>query len=213
MTLTGAGGIGKTRLAIEGASQLVERYRDGVWMVDFAPVADQNLVAKSVMYALGLGTHGGGSDAEILIGYLKGRRQVLLLDNCEHLIEGVARLVDTLLRACPDLQILATSREAIGVSGEITLRVPSLSTPDPNRRISIQVLLEFEAVSLFCECARRALGTFTLTEGNATAVAAMCHRRDVFPLPLALAASRLPLLSVTALIQLLPTTYPPLMPS
>ncbi len=207
MTLTGAGGIGKTRLAIEVASQLVKRYRDGVWLVDFAPVADQNLVAKTVMYALGLRTHGGSSDAEILIGYLKGRRQLLLLDNCEHLIEGAARLVDTLLRACPDLQILATSREAIGVSGEITLRVPSLSTPDPNRRISIQVLLEFEAVSLFCDCARRALGTFTVTEANATAVASMCHRLDGIPLAIELAASRLRLLSVNELNERLTDSY------
>lgn len=199
VTLTGSGGIGKTRLAIELCGRLLDDYRDGVWLVDLAPVADPDLVVKTVMYALGLRVQGGGVDVEILTAYLKGRRQVLLLDNCEHVIEPVARLTASVLRECPDIRILATSREPLGVSGEVNRRVPSLSTPDPGRHLPCQVLLEFESVSLFCECATRAVGTFALTDANAIGVARICHRLDGIPLAIELAASRLKLLSVDEL--------------
>jgi predicted ATPase len=199
VTLTGAGGIGKTRLAIEVAGQLLNDYRDGVWLVDLAPVSDQDLVPKTVMYTLGLRIQGEGLDVEILTTYLKGRQQLLLLDNCEHLIEAAASVVATLLRACPDLGIMTTSREPLGVSGESTWRVPPLSTPNPSIQQPVQALREYQAIALFCECASRALGTFVLTDANASGVTGICHRLDGIPLAIELAASRLKLLSVNEL--------------
>jgi predicted ATPase len=207
VTLTGAGGIGKTRLATEVAGSLLDEYGDGVWLVDFAPVTDPALVAKTIMYAVGLRIQGGGVDEEILTDFLRAKHQLLLLDNCEHIIGTVAHLTAALLQTCPELRILATSREPLGVPGEMTWRVPSLSTADPSNLPPIRVLLEFEAVSLFCSCASRALGVFTLTAANATAVAGICHRLDGIPLAIELAASRLRMLSVDELQQRLNDSF------
>ncbi len=207
VTLTGTGGIGKTRLATEVARRLLDDYRDGVWLVDLAPVANQDLVVKTVMYTLGLRIQGAGVDADILSSYLKGRHQLLVLDNCEHLIEAAARLAASLLKACPDLSILATSRESLNIPGEVAWRVPSLSVPDPGGRSSVEALREFEAVSLFSECASRALGTFSLSDANAPGVAGICHRLDGIPLAIELAASRLKVLSVNELNERLSESF------
>ena len=207
VTLTGTGGIGKTRLATEVAARLLDDYRDGVWLVELAPVANQGLVVKAVMYSLGLRVQGTNVDAEILTSYLKGRHQLLVLDNCEHVIEAAAPLTAALLEACPGLRILATSRESLNIPGEVAWRVPSLSAPNPGSRSSIEAMQGFEAVSLFCECASRALGTFTLSDANAAGVAGICHRLDGVPLAIELAASRLKVLSVNELNERLSQSF------
>ena len=130
LTLIGAGGIGKTRLAVAVASQLLEDYEDGVWLVELAAVTDPALIPQVVLATLGFGAEPGQTPMESLIGVLTTREILCVIDNCEHLIDACAQLADGLLRHCPRLRILATSREVLGVSGEITWRVPSLATPD-----------------------------------------------------------------------------------
>src|SRR5262249_1720199 len=131
VTLTGTGGCGKTRLALEAVRPLLAAYPDGIWLVELAPLADPELVPQSIVSALGIEVDRGQPLPPTLVDYLRQRQALLVLDNCEHLIEACARLTDLLLRSCPTLHILATSREALGLSGEIPWRVPSLPTPDP----------------------------------------------------------------------------------
>src|SRR5262249_36050490 len=133
VTLTGAGGCGKTRLALQLAAEQVETYPDGVWLVELAALAEPSLVPQAVSGALHLREEAGRTLTETLIDYVKPKQLLLVLDNCEHLVAASAELVHTLLRACPELRILATSREALGVAGELTYRVPSLSLPDLRR--------------------------------------------------------------------------------
>ena len=135
VTLSGPGGAGKTRLAQAVAQDLVEEFRDGVWLVELAPISDPELVVSAVAQALGVpeASASDRSPTEALVGHLRARRTLLVLDNCEHLVEGCADLADTLLRNCPDLRILATSREPLRVAGETNFMVPSLSVPDPRR--------------------------------------------------------------------------------
>ena len=133
LTLTGPGGAGKTRLALAVAQDLVEGFEDGVWWVGLASLSDPNLVPEALASALGVREAPDHSLTEALVEHLKPRKTLLLLDNCEHLVEGCAVLADTLLRACPELEILATSREPLRIAGEATWMVPSLSFPDPLR--------------------------------------------------------------------------------
>jgi predicted ATPase len=130
LTLTGSGGCSKTRLALAVAGEMVERFEDGAWMVDLAPLADPALVPQAVASTLGAREQPGRRLTEILSDYLGSKKVLLVLDNCEHLIEACARLSEALLRSCPRLRVLATSREALGITGEPTWLVPSLSLPD-----------------------------------------------------------------------------------
>ena len=140
LTLTGSGGCGKTRLALAVASELVEGFEDGVWMVDLAPLADPSLVAQAVASTLGVREQPGRSLTETLSDYLASKKVLLVLDNCEHLIEACAELAEALLRSCPELRVLATSREALGITGEVAWPVPSLSLPDLRRLPDIESL-------------------------------------------------------------------------
>src|ERR671913_1762039 len=133
LTLTGSGGCGKTRLALAVASELSEGFEDGVWLVELAPLADPSLVAQAVGSTLGVREQPGRSLTEMLSGYLGSKKLLLVLDNCEHLVEACAELAEALLRFCPGLGVLATSREALGITGEIAWPVPSLSLPDVRR--------------------------------------------------------------------------------
>jgi len=189
LTLTGAGGSGKTRLALEVAAGLSDIFPDGVWFIEFAPLTDPELVLQSVLTTLGLSEQAGRSTLHIVSNFLQPKRALLILDNCEHLIQACAQLAETLLHACPTLQILATSRESLGIAGETIYLVPTLTTPDPAQAI-LDTLPQYEAVRLFVERAQTALPGFALTVDNTHAVAQVCHQLDGIPLALELAAAR-----------------------
>jgi predicted ATPase/class 3 adenylate cyclase len=196
LTLTGAGGAGKTRLALQVAADVLEAYPDGVWLVELAPISDPSLVPQTIASVFGLHDERGRPLPATLADYLRPKRLLLVLDNCEHLIEACAALVDGLLRACPPLRILATSREALGIAGETAWRMPSLSLPDRNQLPSTESLTQYEAVRLFIERAVAAQRSFGVTNQNAPAVAQVCHQLDGIPLAIELAAARVKVLAV-----------------
>ncbi|HEU5098754.1 MAG TPA: BTAD domain-containing putative transcriptional regulator [Roseiflexaceae bacterium] len=199
LTLTGAGGCGKTRLALAAANELVANYPDGVWLVDLAPLADPALVPQVVAAILGVREESQRSLTATLVDALRPRTLLLLLDNCEHLLDTCAHLAEKLLSAGSRLRILATSREPLGVAGETSWSVPSLSLPEPPHPPALANLMRSEAVELFRERAASALPTFTLTLENAPAVAQVCRRLDGIPLAIELAAVRVKVLSVAQL--------------
>jgi non-specific serine/threonine protein kinase len=196
LTLTGTGGCGKTRLALEVASRVLPAYEHGVWLVELAALSDAALVAQTVATALGLREAPGRTIAETLVEFLRERSLLLVLDNCEHLLDACARLADSLLRACPRLRVLATSREALGIGGEVSWRVPSLSLPDAERPPSSEDLAGYEAVRLFTERARAVQPRFEVTSANSSSAAAICRRLDGIPLAIELAAARVKALTV-----------------
>jgi predicted ATPase/DNA-binding CsgD family transcriptional regulator len=197
LTLTGAGGSGKTRLAMEVARDLVGVYPDGVWLVELAPLSEGGLVPQAVAAALGVQEQPGQPLAQTLAEALGHKEMLLLvLDNCEHLIDTVANLVDALLNSCPRLRILATSREALGVAGEARWPVPSLSVPDPRRAETVEELEGCESARLFAERASERHPGFSLTAGNAQGVAQICRRLEGVPLAIELAAARVDTLSI-----------------
>jgi predicted ATPase/DNA-binding SARP family transcriptional activator len=196
LTLCGPGGAGKTRLALAVAQDLVEEFEGGVWWVELAPLSDPELVARSVASALGVPEEPDHSPIEALVQHLKSRKTLLILDNCEHLVEECADLADTLLRTCPELEILATSREPLRVAGESSWQVPSLSLPDAGRLTPAGELAGYEAVHLFVERAQAVDAGFALTEDNAPAVARLCQKLDGIPLAIELAAARSRVLAV-----------------
>jgi predicted ATPase/class 3 adenylate cyclase/DNA-binding CsgD family transcriptional regulator len=187
VTLTGAGGAGKTRLAIEVAGQMATDFGDGVWYVDLAPIIDPDLVPVAMASALGLADQPSHSTTDALIRLASDRRMLVLLDNCEHLVDATAALVTALLSVCPGLTLLATSREPIGVPGEVTWQVPSLSLDD-------------EAIELFVDRARRVRSGFTVTDDDIDAVKEICLRLDGMPLAIELAAARVRALTLREII-------------
>ena len=220
LTLTGSGGCGKTRLALQAAADMVEEFRDGVWVVELAALSDPSLVTQETASALGVreesdplsmdsppvGGEGPGSPSTgsegsplltKLLTYLQPKEVLLILDNCEHLIEACASLVQSLLQNCPNLKILATSREALAITGEIPWNVPPLSIPDPGDLPSLETsdLNKYEALRLFSERAETILPTFEMTDRNASSVARICHRLGGIPLAIELAAARVKTLS------------------
>ena len=196
LTLTGGGGSGKTRLAMEVASQLLNGFLGGVWLVELAPLADPELVPQATASAFSVREAPGRALTETLIDYLQARHVLLVLDNCEHLIGACAQLAERLLRACPNLRILATSREPLHIAGELIWLVPGLSLPDPCRLHPSENLLQYEAVHLFIERAKAVLPDFKVSEDNAAALAQVCHRLEGMPLAIELAAARVRVLSV-----------------
>lgn len=197
LTLTGTGGSGKTRLAFQVAADLVGDYPDGVWLVEFASLADPSLVLRSVAAAVGVREERGGRPLlDKLIEVLQPKSLLLLFDNCEHLLAACAELAVFLLQACPSLRILATSQEPLRVDGEVTYHVPSLSLPDLQRLPSFDQLTQYEAIHLFVDRAGLSSPGFRLTERNALLVAQVCHRLDGIPLAIELAAARVKAMSV-----------------
>ncbi len=192
LTLTGPGGTGKTRLALQATAGRIDSYPDGVWLVELAPLTGPDLVPQAIAAVLGLREKHGQPLLETLTEALRERRLLLLLDNCEHLIEACAIIVEALLRACPGLQVLVSSREALSIPGEVSYRVPALKLP---AGASPEDLRRSEAACLFIERAQAVNSRFTITAHNAPAVAQICQRLDGIPLALELAAARIKLFS------------------
>jgi predicted ATPase/DNA-binding winged helix-turn-helix (wHTH) protein len=196
LTLTGAGGCGKTRLSLELAAKVLDRFPDGVWVVDLAAVNNPSLVTPTVAAVLDVreGPHRPIRDA--LREYVHGRQMLVVLDNCEHLMTACAELAESLLRAAARLCILATSREGLGITGETIWRVPSLSVPDPLEERSAETLARYDATRLFVERATAVDPSFTVTKANAATIVQVCDRLDGIPLAIELAAARVTALSV-----------------
>ncbi len=198
LTITGPGGAGKTRLALELARRRAATalHPDGVWMVDLAGVTDQDLVTSAIATALDLQLPGRRPPVRALVAQMTDRHLLLVLDNCEHLLPATASLVGELLARCPDLVILTTSREPLGLAGEVGWRTPSLNLPAAGSVATPMELATVESVELFVSRARTAAPSFVLNESTAPAVAAICRRLDGIPLALELAAARLAHLSI-----------------
>ncbi|MFJ8816384.1 ATP-binding protein [Amycolatopsis thermoflava] len=205
LTLTGFGGVGKTRLALRAADDLQRAFPDGAWLVELATLTDPALLADTTAKSLGLRTRGQATEA--LVDHLATRDVLLVLDNCEHLLEACALLTGTLLRACPGLRVLATSREPLRCHGETVLPIAPLKVPAENGT-GDGGATGYDAISLFTERARSADPGFDLDEGNRAVVAALCRRLDGIPLALELAAVRLRGLSPAELLDQLPSRFP-----
>ena len=196
LTLTGPGGAGKTRLAMQLATDLVGTYSQGVWLVELAPLSDPTLVVRTVAAALGIRERPGSSLTHTLCESLGSGRALIVLDNCEHLIGAAAQLTRDLLISCPKLKVLATSREPLGVVGEAVWPVPSLSLPDPEWDSSVAGLMRCEAACLFMDRARSRLPAFELTSQNAPSVATICRELEGLPLAIELSTARMGALAV-----------------
>jgi predicted ATPase/class 3 adenylate cyclase len=190
VTLTGVGGVGKTRLALQVAADAQPKFRDGAWWCELAPVRDRDGVTDAVAALFSVIPRAGETVAEAVVEFLRHKELLLVLDNCEHLLEPVAHLVNTLERSCPRLVVLATSREGLGVDGERILPTPSLSAPPADA--APQRMMEADAVRLFVERATAAAAGFELSDKNAAAVGQVCRRLDGVPLAIELAAARVP---------------------
>ncbi len=203
LTLTGAGGSGKTRLALEVARDLVGSYTDGVRLVELAPLSEGGLAAQEVANVLGVQERPEQAIVDTLVEALAGKETLLVLDNCEHLVEEAARLVNTLLASCPRLRVLATSREPLAVPGEVNLAVPPLSVPGgtTNGGSTADALMRYDALRLFVDRARLRLLDFEVTGENARAVARVCRKLDGIPLAIELAAARMGALAVEQVAQ------------
>jgi predicted ATPase/class 3 adenylate cyclase len=195
VTLTGVGGTGKTRLALQVAADVLDQFSDGVWFVELAPITNTDLIPQTILSAFGVVDQPGLTPLQLLLDYAREKTLLLVLDNCEHLIEASATLADKLLNHALSLKILATSREALGVKGEMSWPVPSLSLPDLKHLPPVEGLSQYEAVSLFIDRAILAQPHFTVTKDNAPAIAQICSRLDGIPLAIELAAARVKALS------------------
>jgi predicted ATPase/DNA-binding XRE family transcriptional regulator len=200
LTLCGPGGSGKTRLALQTSAAQVDRYPDGVWMVELAALADPALLPQTIATVLGVKDPGGQLLTERLAEQLRPRQLLLLLDNCEHLIGACAKLAEHLLRTCPEVTILATSRENLAIAGELVRLVPPLSLPALGASAPPEAVAESEAVRLFCDRAQAVAPALTLTTANAAAIAVICRQLDGLPLAIELAASRLRLLTLEQIV-------------
>ena len=207
VTLTGTGGVGKTTLATRAAHELNGQFPDGVWFIQLADLREGELLTEVVAAGLGVHDQAGRALADVLIDFLAPRQALVVLDNCEQIIDDAAKLVDILLRECPQLQIVATSREILDVDGEAVLALTPLSCPDPDAAPTLRALAGYDAVALFVERARAAVPNFTFTAVNAAAVARICARLDGLPLALELAAARLRALSVEQIADGLADTH------
>jgi non-specific serine/threonine protein kinase len=201
VTLSGAGGMGKTRLAQRVGADLLDNYSDGVWFADLAPISDRELVASVVAQALGMSQQGDRPVEESIPRWLKSKQLLLILDNCEHLVEASAALADAIMRNCTKVRVLATSRQALNINGEVVYRLPSLATPDDAPGLRAAEALSYAAIALFVERAKAADDRFALTDEMAPVAAEICRHLDGIPLAIELAAARVKVLSLPSLAQ------------
>ena len=199
VTLTGVGGIGKTTLAIKVGQQLLTTFPNGVWFIELAPLADPKRVAQTAVYALGLRELSKRPSIETLLDYLRAKNCLLILDNCEHLIQATAQFTQTLLQSCPQMKILATSREIFDLPGETTYYVPPLSLPE-NQPLNLTQWSQYEALHLFVDRATTILPEFKVTQNNLQSLLQICQRLDGIPLALELAAARIKLLKPAQIV-------------
>ncbi|MEV5839349.1 protein kinase [Nocardia sp. NPDC052112] len=207
VTFAGVGGVGKTRLALRAASQAQRDFADGVWLVELAEVSDAALLDDVVAATLGLRDEAPGRLRDVLVKFLGSRKILLVLDNCEHMVEAVAKLSEALLRTCPELRILATSREALNIAGEAVLRVAPLAVPDQDQDPMSTGLPRFDAATLFADRAAAVVPGFELDESNKAAVTRICARLDGLPLAIELAAARMRAMSPEQILQRLDDRY------
>jgi predicted ATPase/class 3 adenylate cyclase len=196
VTLVGVGGVGKTRLSIAAASGLLSEYPDGVWFVELAPLNEPALLSQTVARACGVSDDPGRPLLDVLVDFLCSKRMLLVLDNCEHLIDACAELASAIMNGCDQVKILATSREALDVPGERPYHVPPLRVADPETLPEISALVQIEAIRMFLDRATTVQPSFSLTAQNAPTVAQICRRLDGIPLAIELAAARVRVLSV-----------------
>jgi len=196
LTLIGPGGTGKTRLSVRSARDVMNEYPDGVWLIDLAPVLDPDLVPRTTAVTIGLREEPQRPVIDMLCDYLSTKKMLIILDNCEHLVDACAQMSERILRIATNVRILASSREALGVAGEVTYRVPSLRLPDKDHLPSLEALNQYEAVKLFIDRATAALPSFTVINENAPSLAQICHRLDGIPLAIELAAAKIRVLSL-----------------
>ncbi|HEU0295893.1 MAG TPA: tetratricopeptide repeat protein [Anaerolineales bacterium] len=196
VTLTGSGGTGKTRLSLQVAADLLEKFDHGVWFVELAPLTDPDLIPQTILSTIGISEQPSKTPLEILKEYFHEKNALIVLDNCEHLITASAQVTNALLNAAPGLKVLASSREALGVKGELSYPVPSLSLPDVKHLPAIEQLSQYEAVRLFIDRALLVAPHFVVDKDNAPFIAQICYRLDGIPLAIELAAARIKMLSV-----------------
>lgn len=201
VTLTGPGGVGKTRIALEVAERSRRGLQDGVWIVELASLEDASGLSQAVVSALKLPDQSNRDPMDKLVSYLQDRHMMIVLDNCEHLLAACAFMAETLLRASPGLRILATSREPLGIGGESICAVPPLAKPSTDESHTAKAIVHYEAVSLLIDRARSVLPEFEVTDENSAAVVQLCDRLDGIPLAIELAAARLRSLSVTQVVE------------
>ena len=207
VTLTGPGGVGKTRLAHRVGTQVGGAFPDGVWLVEVAELTDPALLAVTVAETFGLRQESVSEGPQTLATFLADKQPLLVLDNCEHLVAACARLADTLLRACPRLHILTTSRQPLWIAAEVTLAVHPLSVPDPQTPLTAATLADYESATLFVDRAAAALPGFALTDANCGTIAALCRMLEGMPLAIELAAARLRALSPEQIVDRLADRY------
>lgn len=195
VTLIGSGGTGKTRLSLQVAADLLDQFHHGVWFIELAPLTDPDLIPQTILSAMGI-TEQSGKPLDILREYLRQKKSLIVLDNCEHLLEASANVANAILSAAPDLKVLASSREALGVPGEMSYPVPSLSLPDIKDLPVIEQLSQYEAVRLFIDRALLVARHFSVDNYNAPFIAQICHRLDGIPLAIELAAARVQMLTL-----------------
>ena len=197
LTFIGPGGTGKTRLSLQVAADQIAHFKDGAWLVELAPLTDPSYIISTIASVFKLREAQGTSLHDVLVDYLRGKQLLLILDNCEHLVESCAKISEEFLLTCPNLKIIASSREALGIDGETVYRVPSLSLPQdfqsPSEQQDVESLMNYESLRLFVERATKVEPHFRLTETNASFVTQICHRLDGIPLAIELAAARVKL--------------------
>ncbi|MEO5887807.1 MAG: tetratricopeptide repeat protein [Anaerolineales bacterium] len=196
VTLTGSGGVGKTRLSLQVATEALNQFPDGIWFIELAALTNPNLIPQTILAALHLGEQAGKTPLHVLEEQLSHKKLLLILDNCEHLIEASANVAYTLLMSAPEIKILATSREVLGVSGELSWLVPSLSLPDLKSQMTVEILTQYESIRLFIERALLVQPHFKVDQTSVLAIAQICARLDGIPLAIELAAARVNALGV-----------------
>jgi len=201
LTLFGAGGVGKTRAAVQLGADLLDSYPEGVWFADLSSISDPELVPAALASALNLQESSDKSAAQTLVAAIKNNQMLVILDSCEHVVAAAAKLADTLLHGCPKLKVVATSREALGIGGEAVHRMPSLACPQSNEHIAAQAAMQYGAIALFAERARAADSKFQLTDENVPIVADICRRLDGIALAIELAAPRVKVLNLKTLAE------------